>query len=76
MHNNVVEDLSGVKGLLPSLMDRVMMTSLDVNEQRFFLPFRPNVRLVFVNRKQSAEFSSDRLETWADVLAVAKRQTS
>ena len=73
VHNNLVEDLSGVKGLLPSLMHPVMMKSLDVNEQRFFLPFRPNVRLVFVNRKQLAELSSDRLETWADVLDVAKR---
>jgi class 3 adenylate cyclase/ABC-type glycerol-3-phosphate transport system substrate-binding protein len=73
VHNNLVEDLSGVKGLLPSLMHPVMIKSLDVNEQRFFLPFRPNVRLVFVNRKRLAELSSDRLETWADVLDVAKR---
>jgi class 3 adenylate cyclase/ABC-type glycerol-3-phosphate transport system substrate-binding protein len=73
VHNNLVEDLSGVKGLLPSLMHPVMMTSLDVHEQRFFLPFRPNVRLVFVNRQQLAELSSERLETWADVLDVAKR---
>jgi class 3 adenylate cyclase/ABC-type glycerol-3-phosphate transport system substrate-binding protein len=73
VRNNLVEDLSGMKGLLPSLMHPVMMKSLDVNEQRFFLPFRPNVRLVFVNRKQLAEFSSERLETWADVLDVAKR---
>jgi class 3 adenylate cyclase/ABC-type glycerol-3-phosphate transport system substrate-binding protein len=73
VHHNLVEDLSGVKGLLPSLMHPVMMKSLDVNEQRFFLPFRPNVRLVFVNRKQLAELSSEGLETWADVLDVAKR---
>jgi class 3 adenylate cyclase/ABC-type glycerol-3-phosphate transport system substrate-binding protein len=73
VHNDLVEDLSGVKGLLPSLMHPVMMKSLDVNEQRFFLPFRPNVRLVFVNRKKLAELSSDRLETWADVLDVAQR---
>jgi class 3 adenylate cyclase/ABC-type glycerol-3-phosphate transport system substrate-binding protein len=73
VHNDLVEDLSGVKGLLPSLMHPVMLKSLDVNEQRFFLPFRPNVRLVFVNRKQLAELSADRPETWADVLEVAKR---
>jgi hypothetical protein len=73
VHNNLVEDLSGVKGLLPSLMHPGMMKSLDVTEQRFFLPFRPNVRLVFVNRKKLAELSSNRLETWADVLDVAKR---
>jgi class 3 adenylate cyclase/ABC-type glycerol-3-phosphate transport system substrate-binding protein len=73
VHDNLVEDLSGVKGLLPSLMHPVMMKSLDVNEQRFFLPFRPNVRLVFVNRKQLAELSFDRFETWADVLDVAQR---
>ena len=73
VHNNLVEDLSGVKGLLPSLMHPVMMKSLDVNEQRFFLPFRPNVRLVFVHRKKLAELSAARLETWADVLDVAKR---
>jgi class 3 adenylate cyclase len=73
VHNNLVEDLSGVKGLLPSLMHPVMMKSLDVNEQRFFLPFRPNVRLVFVNRQQLAELSAERLETWADALDVAKR---
>jgi class 3 adenylate cyclase/ABC-type glycerol-3-phosphate transport system substrate-binding protein len=73
VHNNLVEDLSGVKGLLPSLMHPAMLKSLDVNEKRFFLPFRPNVRLVFVNRKKLAELSSNRLETWADVLDVAKR---
>jgi class 3 adenylate cyclase/ABC-type glycerol-3-phosphate transport system substrate-binding protein len=73
VHDNLVEDLSGVKGLLPSVLHPVMMKSLDVNEQRFFLPFRPNVRLVFVNRKHLAGLSADRLETWADVLDVAKR---
>ena len=73
VHNNLVEDLSGMKGIQPSLMHPVMMKSLDVNEKRFFLPFRPNVRLVFVNRKKFAELASNRLETWADVLDVAKR---
>jgi class 3 adenylate cyclase/ABC-type glycerol-3-phosphate transport system substrate-binding protein len=73
VHNNLVEDLSSLKGLQPSLMHPVMMKSLDVNEKRFFLPFRPNVRLVFVNRKKLADLSSDRLETWADVLDVAKQ---
>ena len=73
VHNNLVEDLSGMKGLLPALMHPVMMQSLDVTEQRFFLPFRPNVRLVFVHRKKLAELSAARLETWADVLDVAKR---
>jgi class 3 adenylate cyclase/ABC-type glycerol-3-phosphate transport system substrate-binding protein len=73
VHNNLVEDLSGVKGLLPSVMHPAMLKALDVNEQRFFLPFRPNVRLVFVHRRQLAELSGARLETWADVLDVAKR---
>jgi trehalose transport system substrate-binding protein len=73
VHNHLVEDLSGVKGLLPSLMHPAMLKSLDVNEQRFFLPFRPNVRLVFVHRKQLAELSAARLETWADVLDAARR---
>jgi class 3 adenylate cyclase/ABC-type glycerol-3-phosphate transport system substrate-binding protein len=73
VHNNLVEDLSSVKGLLPSLMHPVILKSLDVNEQRFFLPFRPNVRLVFVNRKQLAELSADRLEMWADGLDLAKQ---
>jgi len=72
VHNNLLEDLSGVKGLLPSLMHPVMMQALDVNEQRFFLPFRLNVRLVFVHRKHLAELPAARLETWADVLDVAK----
>jgi class 3 adenylate cyclase/ABC-type glycerol-3-phosphate transport system substrate-binding protein len=73
VHHQLVEDLSGVKGLAPSLMHPVMMKSLDVHEQRFFLPFRPNVRLVFVNRQHLAELAADRLETWADVLDAAKR---
>jgi class 3 adenylate cyclase/ABC-type glycerol-3-phosphate transport system substrate-binding protein len=73
VHNNLVEDLSGVKGLLPTLMHPVMLKYLEINEKQFFLPFRPNVRLVFVNRMKLAEISSDRLETWADVLDVAKR---
>jgi class 3 adenylate cyclase/ABC-type glycerol-3-phosphate transport system substrate-binding protein len=76
VHNHLLEDLSGVKGLLPSLMPPVMMgmmQALDVNEQRFFLPFRPNVRLVFVHRKQLAALPAARPETWADVLDVAKR---
>lgn len=37
VHNNLVEDLSGVKGLLPSSTHPVMLKALDVNEQRFFL---------------------------------------
>jgi len=73
VHNHLLEDLSEVKGLLPSSVPPVMMQALDVNEQRFFLPFRPNVRLVFVHRKKLAELAAARLETWADVLDAAKR---
>ncbi len=72
VQDNLLEDLSGVKGLLPSSMHPVMMKALDVNEQRFFLPFRLSVRLVFVHRKHLAELSAARPETWADVLDVAK----
>ncbi len=72
VHNHLLEDLSRVKGLLSSSMHPVMMKVLDVNEQRFFLPFRLNVRLVFVHRKHLAELSAARPETWADVLDVAK----
>jgi ABC-type glycerol-3-phosphate transport system substrate-binding protein len=75
VRDNLLEDLSGVRELRPSSMYPVMMQYLDVDEKRFFLPFRLNVRLVFVNRKKLAELdpSAARPETWADVLDVAKR---
>jgi class 3 adenylate cyclase/ABC-type glycerol-3-phosphate transport system substrate-binding protein len=73
VHHQLLEDLSGVKDLLPSSMPPVMLKALDVTEQRFFLPFRLNVRLVFVHRQHLAALPAPRPETWADVLAVAKR---
>lgn len=61
------------KGLPPATAHPTLQKYLKVDGIRYFMPYRPNVRLVFLNRAKFAEMGLDYPTTWQDVLEVAKR---
>ncbi len=81
VENNLIEDLSDSRELIPSSVHPVLMKTLLMKDtrhrgKRYFIPYRPNVRLVFLNRKKYAELmlghqafrrSPDTLDTWSDL---------
>ena len=45
----LIRDLSNEKGLLPSAVHPTMAKNLEINGKRYFIQFRGNIRLVFLN---------------------------
>ena len=45
----LIRDLSNEKGLLPSAVHPTLAKNLAINGTRYFIPFRGNIRLVFLN---------------------------
>ena len=60
-------------GLPPSDVIPALLPHLEVDGIRYFMPYRPNIKLVFLNRAKFAEMGLDYPRTWQDVLEVAKR---
>lgn len=73
--SGLIEELTEekYKGLLPATVHPTLDKYLEVNGIRYFVPYRPNVRLVFLSRAKFAEIGLDYPETWQDVVEVAKR---
>jgi len=52
VEENLIEDLSKVKGLIPDSVHPALIQNNDFGGKRFFIPFRPNVRLIFWNKEK------------------------
>lgn len=70
-----IEELTeeNCKACPPEATHPTLVKYLEVDGIRYFMPYRSNVRLVFLNRAKFAEMGLDYPETWQDVLEVAKR---
>ena len=84
VREELIEDLSVYKGLVPQSVHPALVSYLQGKGGRYFLPFRPNVRLVFLKRKGFEDLDPERFQnldrehpylprTWADVMTYAKR---
>ncbi len=85
IRNDLIEELPAdkYKGLVPSAIHPILMEYTEVDNKRYFIPFRPNVRLVFLNKRKFEELDDiyqnlDRNhpnlpKTWPDVMELAKR---
>jgi class 3 adenylate cyclase/ABC-type glycerol-3-phosphate transport system substrate-binding protein len=51
----LIHDLTDEKGLLPSAVHPTMAKHLEINGRRYFIPFRGNIRLLFLNRSKYDE---------------------
>lgn len=73
VRKGLIEDISErkCKGCLPSTTYSALRKHLEVNGKRYFMPFRPNVQIVFWNKEKFAEMEYPM--TWGEVLEVAKR---
>ena len=75
VRKELIEDLSENEkwgqGLLPSDTYSVLRRYLEVNGKRYFMPFRPNVQIVFWNKEKFAEIELPK--TWEEVREVAER---
>lgn len=71
--NGLIEDLSEQKcqGCLPSEAYSALRKHLEVNGKRYFMPFRPNVQIVFWNKEKIAKIELPK--TWEEFREVAKR---
>lgn len=71
----LIEELTedNCKGCPPSATDPALAEHLEFDGIRYFMPFRPNVKLVFLNRAEFAGMGTDYPRTWQDVLQVAKK---
>jgi len=73
-----LQDLSNErKTLIHSTVHQILIKHLSEKECRYFIPFRPNVRLLFVNKLRFKDFYGDSALlpanwTWQDVLKFAK----
>jgi trehalose transport system substrate-binding protein len=59
------------KRLLPSSVNPSLLEHLMIDGKRYFMPFRPNVQVVFYNKEKLK--GKDIPETWKDVKKIAKR---
>lgn len=73
VRKELIEDLSEGKcqGCLPSTTYPALERHLEVNGKRYFMPFRPNVQIVFYNKEKFAEIELPK--TWEEVKEIAKR---
>jgi trehalose transport system substrate-binding protein len=69
----LVEDLSPYKNRIPKNVIPGMMKASEFEGKLFFLPYRPNVEIVFYNKRKFRESGLVPPKTWDELLHVAKR---
>ena len=68
---DISEEVEDCQGLLPGTAHPALQKHLKFNDKRYFVPFRPNVQIVFWNKEKFAE--NELPKTWEAVREVAKR---
>ncbi len=80
----LIEDLSERKGLIPATVHPALWEHVKVRGRTYFIPYRPNVRLVFLNKSKFKQLNKEKYQdldiddpnlptTWTDVMEVARR---
>lgn len=80
----LIEDLSKRKGLIPATVHPALWEHVKVRGKTYFIPYRPNVRLVFLNKGKFKQLNKEKYQdleidhpnlptTWAEVMEVARR---
>lgn len=70
--NNLIEDLSEYKSMIPAETLETLLPVLSFKDTLYFLPYRPNVQITYFN---TGAFDSNNLQTpktWDDLMNVAE----
>lgn len=71
--NDLIADLSECRELVPSSVHPTLLAASMIEGKRWFVPYRPNVRLLFVNKNKHKELLG--LADVADSNAIEKLRT-
>jgi trehalose transport system substrate-binding protein len=69
----VVEDLSAYREAIPDAAIPQLVQVGEIDGRQYFMPYRPNVKIAYYYEDKFQAYGLRPPETWAELLAVAKR---
>ena len=72
VRDQIVEDLSGEAGLVPSSTIEALVPVTQFDGKRFFFPYRPNVQITYFNEPKFQQYGLQPPRTWDDLLKTAQ----
>jgi len=68
----LVEDLSAYRNILPKQSEKSLIQAGEFNGKLYFLPYRPNVQIVYYNVDAFKKYDLSPPKNWDELLHVAK----
>ncbi len=68
----VVEDLSAYRSMIPPEVPKALVEGGVIDKKLYFLPYRPNVQITYVNSKKLKLFGLKPPKDWYELFHVAK----
>jgi len=70
--HGLVEELSAYEERIPGVVPRNLIEACKFQNILYFMPYRPNVQIVYYNKKKFSEYGLHPPRNWSELLQVAK----
>jgi len=71
VEEDLVENLSGYRGMIPKETEQSLISAGEFNRKLYFLPFRPNVQIVYYNEDAFKKYALNVPRNWDELIRVA-----
>ncbi len=71
--NGLVQDLSSEENQIPKEVIPALIAAGRFHGRLYFMPYRPNIQIVYYNRDKFREYGLNPPQTWNELYAVAKK---